>query len=85
MNKFIYMLGLVLLTGCGEKISNFTIGNVVKSNEELNFSINFKNNKALNKVRESSLKKIVCKNTANNNQMLDTYINKIENKKMMYL
>ncbi|MNV05915.1 hypothetical protein D3C71_962720 [compost metagenome] len=58
MNKFIYMLGLVLLTGCSEKISNFTIDNVVKSNEKLNFSINSKYNKALDKVRESSSKKL---------------------------
>ncbi|MDP7811574.1 hypothetical protein QWI38_00290, partial [Acinetobacter pittii] len=32
--------------------------------------------------KESSSKKIVCKNTANNNQMLDAYINKIENNKI---
>lgn len=58
MNKFIYMLGLVLLIGCSEKILNFTIDNVVKSNEKLNFSINFKDNKALDKVRELSSKKL---------------------------
>ncbi|EOV0682922.1 hypothetical protein ACOIEC_002466, partial [Acinetobacter baumannii] len=72
MNKFIYMLGLVLLIGCSEKILNFTIDNVVKSNEKLNFSINFKDNKALDKVRELSSKKIVCNDSANHDQKLDT-------------
>ncbi|WP_320339708.1 hypothetical protein [Acinetobacter nosocomialis] len=64
------------------KISNFTIEHTRKSNEKLNFSINFKNNEVLDKVKESSSKKIVCKNTANNNQMLDAYIDKIENNKI---
>ncbi|MDR9627452.1 hypothetical protein RJC91_16860 [Acinetobacter baumannii] len=36
----------------------------------------------LNKIKESSSKKIVCKNTANNNQMVDAYIDKIENNKI---
>nr|EKV0892899.1 hypothetical protein [Acinetobacter baumannii] len=36
----------------------------------------------LNKIKESSSKKIVCKNTTNNNQMLDAYIDKIENNKI---
>ncbi|AVP33560.1 hypothetical protein C6W84_04935 [Acinetobacter baumannii] len=82
MNKFIYMLGLVLLIGCSEKILNFTIDNVVKSNEKLNFSINFKDNKVLDKVRELSSKKIVCNDSANHDQKLDTYIEKIENNKI---
>lgn len=82
MKKFLYLLGLILLSGCSEKISNFTIEHTRKSNEKLNFSINFKNNEVLDKVKESSSKKIVCKNTANNNQMLDAYIDKIENNKI---
>lgn len=82
MKKFLYLLGLIFLSGCSEKISNFTIEHTRKSNEKLNFSINFKNNEVLDKVKESSSKKIVCKNTANNNQMLDTYIDKIENNKI---
>lgn len=51
----------------------------MKSNEKLNFSINFKNNEVLDRVKESSSKKIVCKNTANNNQKLDAYIDRFEN------
>lgn len=82
MKKFLYLLGLIFLSGCSEKISNFTIEHTRKSNEKLNFSINFKNNEVLDKVKESSSKKIVCKNTANNNQMLDAYIDKIENNKI---
>jgi len=82
MKKILYLLGLIFLSGCSEKISNFTIEHTRKSNEKLNFSINFKNNEVLDKVKESSSKKIVCKNTANNNQMLDAYIVKIENNKI---
>ena len=82
MKKFLYLLGLIFLTGCSEKISNFTIDHIVKSNENLNFSINFKDNKALDKIRELSSKKIVCNNTANHNQKLDAYIDKIENNKI---
>ena len=82
MKKFLYLLGLIFLSGCSEKIPEFTIDHIVKSNEKLNFSISFKDNKVLDKIRESSSKKIVCKNAANNNQMLDAYIDKIENKKI---
>ncbi|HHU5621803.1 TPA: hypothetical protein ACUIFO_003999, partial [Acinetobacter baumannii] len=49
---------------------------------KLNFSINFKDNKALDKVRELSSKKIVCNDSANHDQKLDTYIEKIENNKI---
>jgi len=82
MKKFLYLLGLIFLSGCSEKISNFTIEHTRKSNEKLNFSINFKDNKVLDKIRESSSKKIVCKNTSKHNQMLDAYINKIKNNKI---
>ncbi|AJB49831.1 hypothetical protein Q5M49_16395 [Acinetobacter nosocomialis] len=82
MRKKLFLLSSLFLIGCSESFSNFTIDNVVKSNEKLNFSINFKNNEVLDKVKESSSKKIVCKNTANNNQMLDAYIDKIENNKI---
>ncbi|GEM_PF-737329 len=82
MRKKLFLLSSLFLIGCSESFSNFTIDNVVKSNEKLNFSINFKNNEVLDKVKESSSKKIVFKNTANNNQMLDAYIDKIENNKI---
>lgn len=57
MKKILYLSGLIFLTGCSEKISNFTIDHILKSNEKLNFSINFKNNEVLDKVKESSSKK----------------------------
>lgn len=82
MKKFLYLLGLIFLTGCSEKISNFTIDHIVKSNEKLNFATKIEDKEVLNKIKESSSKKIVCKNTANNNQMLDAYIDKIENNKI---
>lgn len=82
MRKKLFLLSSLFLIGCSESFSNFTIDNVVKSNEKLNFSINFKDNKVLDKIRESSSKKIVCNNTSNHNQMLDAYINKIENNKI---
>lgn len=82
MDKFLCLLGLILLTGCSESFSNFTIDDIVKSNEKLNFSIKIEDKEVLNKIKKSSSKKIVCKNTANNNQMLDAYIDKIENNKI---
>lgn len=54
----------------------------MKSNEKLNFAMKIEDKEVLNKIKESSSKKIVCKNTANNNQMLDAYIDKIENNKI---
>lgn len=39
MKKFLYLLGLIFLTGCSEKISNFTIDHIIKSNEKLNFAM----------------------------------------------
>lgn len=65
-----------------KKISNFTIEHTRKSNEKLNFATKIEDKEVLNKIKESSSKKIVCKNTANNNQMLDAYIDKIENNKI---
>lgn len=82
MKKFLYLLGLIFLSGCSEKISNFTIEHTRKSNEKLNFATKIEDKEVLNKIKESSSKKIVCKNTANNNQMLDAYIDKIENNKI---
>lgn len=82
MKKFLYLLGLTFLSGCSEKISNFTIEYTRKSNEKLNFATKIEDKEVLNKIKESSSKKIVCKNTANNNQMLDAYIDKIENNKI---
>lgn len=57
MRKKLFLLSSLFLIGCSESFSNFTIDNVVKSNEKLNFSINFKNNEVLDKVKESSSKK----------------------------
>lgn len=54
MKKFLYLSGLIFFTGCREKILNFTIDHILKSNEKLNFSINFKNNEVLDRVKESS-------------------------------
>ncbi len=82
MKKFLYLLGLIFLSGYSEKISNFTIEHTRKSNEKLNFATKIEDKEVLNKIKESSSKKIVCKNTANNNQMLDAYIDKIENNKI---
>ncbi|HEM7760004.1 hypothetical protein ACJOWW_16310 [Acinetobacter baumannii] len=82
MKKFLYLLGLIFLSGCSEKNSNFTIEHTRKSNEKLNFATKIEDKEVLNKIKESSSKKIVCKNTANNNQMLDAYIDKIENNKI---
>ncbi|MFJ0397006.1 hypothetical protein Q4394_12160 [Acinetobacter baumannii] len=82
MKKFLYLLGLIFLSGCSEKISNFTIEHTRKSNEKLKFAMKIEDKEVLNKIKESSSKKIVCKNTANNNQMLDAYIDKIENNKI---
>ncbi len=61
MNKFIYILGLVYLICCSENFSKFTINNIVKSHEKLNFSINFRKNEVLDKVKESSSKKLFAK------------------------
>ncbi|WP_322977362.1 hypothetical protein [Acinetobacter pittii] len=82
MKKILYLSGLIFLTGCSERISNFTIDHIMKSNEKLNFAMKIEDKEVLNKIKESSSKKIVCKNTANNNQMLDAYIDKIENNKI---
>lgn len=82
MKKFLYLSGLIFLTGCSEKISEFTIDHIVKSNKKLNFAMKIEDKEVLNKIKKSSSKKIVCKNTANNNQMLDAYIDKIENNKI---
>lgn len=54
MRKKLFLLSSLFLIGCSESFSNFTIDNVVKSNEKLNFSINFKNNEVLDRVKESS-------------------------------
>ncbi|MDR2250158.1 hypothetical protein [Acinetobacter sp.] len=78
MKKILYLSGLIFLTGCSEKISNFTINNIVKSNEKLIFSINFKDNKVLDKIRESSSKKFICENMIDSQQTLDADIDRFE-------
>jgi len=82
MDKFLCLLGLILLTGCSESFSNFTIDDIVKSNKKLNFSIKIEDKDVLNKIKELSSKKFICKNMIDHQQTLDTYINKIENNKI---
>ncbi|EHU3427333.1 hypothetical protein ACT4ZY_18800 [Acinetobacter baumannii] len=79
MNKFIYMLGLVLLTGCSEKILNFTIEHTRKSNGKLNFAMKIEDKEVLNKIKESSSKKFICENMIDHQQTLDADIDRFEN------
>ncbi len=79
MKKFLYLLGLIFLTGCSEKISNFTIDHIVRRNENVNFSINVKDNNGLDKIRESSSKKFTCENMIEPQQKLDADIDRFEN------
>lgn len=51
MDKFLCLLGLILLTGCSESFSNFTIDDIVKSNKKLNFSIKIEDKDVLNKIK----------------------------------
>lgn len=61
MKKFLYLLGLIFLSGCSEKISNFTIEHTRKSNEKLNFATKIEDKEVLNKIKESSSKKLFAK------------------------
>ncbi|EXA54965.1 hypothetical protein J503_4264, partial [Acinetobacter baumannii 984213] len=51
MKKFLYLLGLIFLSGCSEKISNFTIEHTRKSNEKLNFATKIEDKEVLNKIK----------------------------------
>lgn len=61
MKKILYLSGLVFLTGCSEGISNFIIDHIIKSNEKLNFAMKIEDKGVLNKIKESSSKKLFAK------------------------
>jgi len=78
MKKFLYLSWLIFLTGCSEKISNFTIEYTRKSNEKLNFAMKIEDKEVLNKIKESSSKKFICENTIDHQQTLDANIDRFE-------
>ncbi|MDS7966192.1 hypothetical protein RMB12_04005 [Acinetobacter sp. V117_2] len=78
MKKFLYLLGLIFLSGCSEKISNFTIEHTRKSSEKLNFAMKIKDKEVLNKIKESSSKKFICENMIDHQQTLDADIDRFE-------
>jgi len=78
MKKFLYLLGLIFLSGCSEKISNFTIEHTRKSNEKLNFAMKIEDKEVLNKIKESSSKKFICGNMIDHQQTLDADIDRFE-------
>ncbi len=82
MKKFLYLLGLIFLTGCSEKISNFTIDNIIKSNEKLNFAMKIEGKEVLNKIKKSSSKKFICESMIDPQQTLDVDIDRFENNKI---
>jgi hypothetical protein len=79
MKKILYLTGLIFLTGCSEKISNFTIEHTRKSNEKLNFAMKIENKDVLNKIKESSSKKFICENMIDHQQILDVDVDRFEN------
>lgn len=79
MKKFLYLSGLIFLTGCSERISNFTIDHIIKSNEKLNSAMKIEDKEVLNKIKESSSKKFICENMINHHQILDVDIDRFEN------
>lgn len=79
MKKILYLSGLIFLTGCSERISNFTIDHIMKSNEKLNFSIKIEGKEVLNKIKKSSSKKFICENMIDHQQTLDADIDRFEN------
>ncbi|MFV5642345.1 hypothetical protein [Acinetobacter oleivorans] len=79
MKKILYLSGLIFLTGCSERISNFTIDHIMKSNEKLNFSIKIEGKEVLNKIKKSSSKKLICENMIDPQQTLDADIDRFEN------
>ncbi|WP_337081394.1 hypothetical protein [Acinetobacter pittii] len=79
MKKILYLSGLIFLTGCSERISNFTIDHIMKSNEKLNFAMKIEDKEVLNKIKESSSKKFICENMIDHQQTLDADIDRFEN------
>ncbi|WP_171252226.1 hypothetical protein [Acinetobacter pittii] len=57
MKKILYLSGLIFLTGCSERISNFTIDHIMKSNEKLNFAMKIEGKEVLNKIKKIIIKK----------------------------
>lgn len=78
MKKFLYLLGLIFLTGCSERISNFTIDHIMKSNEKLNFAMKIEGKEVLNKIKKSSSKKFICESMIDPQQTLDVDIDRFE-------
>lgn len=79
MKKILYLTGLIFLTGCSEKISNFTIDHIMKSNEKLNFAMKIEDKDVLNKIKKSSSKKFICENMIDPQQILDVDVDRFEN------
>ncbi|MDV8153278.1 hypothetical protein R5L37_16130 [Acinetobacter pittii] len=79
MKKILYLSGLIFLTGCSERISNFTIDHIMKSNEKLNFAMKIEGKEFLNKIKKSSSKKFICENMIDPQQKLDADIDRFEN------
>ncbi|MEI1689690.1 hypothetical protein V8P55_15580 [Acinetobacter baumannii] len=79
MKKILYLSGLIFLSGCSEKISNFTIEHTRKSNEKLNFAMKIEDKEVLNKIKESSAKKFICENMIDHQRTLDADIDRFEN------
>jgi hypothetical protein len=79
MKKILYLSGLIFLTGCSERISNFTIDHIMKSNEKLNFAMKIEGKEVLNKIKKSSSKKLICENMIDPQQTLDADIDRFEN------
>ncbi|MDX8164453.1 hypothetical protein [Acinetobacter pittii] len=79
MKKILYLSGLIFLTGCSERISNFTIDHIMKSNEKLNFAMKIEGKEVLNKIKKSSSKKFICESMIDPQQTLDVDIDRFEN------
>lgn len=82
MKKILYLSGLIFLSGCSEKISNFTIEHTRKSNEKLNFAMKIEDKEVLNKIKESSSKKMFAKILLITIKCWILIIDKIENNKI---
>ena len=79
MKKILYLSGLIFLTGCSERISNFTIDHIMKSNQKLNFAMKIEDKDVLNKIKKSSSKKFICENMIDPQQILDVDVDRFEN------
>ena len=82
MKKILYLSGLIFLTGCSERISNFTIDHIMKSNEKLNFAMKIEGKEVLNKIKKSLSKKFICESMIDPQQTLDVDIDRFENNQL---